>query len=57
MTRNPLICEVINRIYRSFDEPLKQFIMRRIRDDYDEIIIMKGRIYGRDLQNRSTGVK
>ena len=57
MTRNPLICEAINRIYRSFDEPLKQFIMRRIRDDYDEIIIMKGRIYGRDLQNRSTGVK
>ena len=28
---------------------LRDFIMRRIRDDYDEIIIMKGRTYGRDI--------
>lgn len=49
LTRNPLDCEVVNNIYRCFDEPLRDFIMRRIRDDYDEIIIMKGRTYGRDI--------
>lgn len=49
LTRNPLECEAVSNIYRSFDEPLRDFIMRRIRDDYDEIIIMKGRIYGRDI--------
>ena len=49
LTRNPLDCEAVNNIYRCFDEPLRDFIMRRIRDDYDEIIIMKGRTYGRDI--------
>ena len=49
ITRNPLDCEAVNNIYRCFDEPLRDFIMRRIRDDYDEIIIMKGRTYGRDI--------
>jgi len=49
LTRNPLDCEALNNIYRCFDEPLRDFIMRRIRDDYDEIIIMKGRTYGRDI--------
>lgn len=37
------------RFLTCFDEPLRDFIMRRIRDDYDEIIIMKGRTYGRDI--------
>ena len=49
LTRNPLDCEAVNNIYRCFDEQLRDFIMRRIRDDYDEIIIMKGRTYGRDI--------
>ena len=49
LTRNPLECEAVSNIYRSFDEPLRDFIMRRIRDDFDEIIIMKGRTYGRDI--------
>ena len=49
LTRNPLECEAVSNIYRSFDEPLRDFIMRRIRDDYDEIIIMKGWTYGRDI--------
>lgn len=49
LTRNPLDCEAVNNIYMCFDEPLRDFIMRRIRDDYDEIIIMKGRTYGRDI--------
>ena len=49
LTRNPLECEAVSNIYRCFDEPLRNFIMRRIRDDYDEIIIMKGRAYGRDI--------
>ena len=49
ISRNPLECEAISNIYRGFDEPLRDFIMRRIRDDYDEIIIMRGRTYGRDI--------
>ena len=49
LTRNPLDCEAVSNIYRCFDEPLRDFIMRRIRDDYDEIIIMRGRTYGRDI--------
>ncbi|MDO5338555.1 MAG: transcriptional regulator [Eubacteriales bacterium] len=49
ISRNPLECEAVSNIYRGFDEPLREFIMRRIRDDYDEIIIMRGRTYGRDI--------
>lgn len=57
LTRNPLECEAVCNIYRSLDDTLRSFIMKRIRDDYNEIIIMKGQTYGRDIQDRPTGAE